>query len=441
MSLDQTFHQLLAAAQAERVPSLSASVFREGEVVWREAIGLADVERDERATTAHRYRVGSITKTFTAVAVMQLREEGRLMLDQPLRDVVPELPPGPTFAQALAHLTGIQREPAGEIWETMVAPDREALLAGLEDAERVLEPGEAWHYSNLAFAVLGEAIERLSGSYETHMTERILEPLALADTSLRRAGTSATPYFVHPWTQVAHVEPSFDVDGPTAAAGWLWSTPTDLARWADFLCIGADGVLRRGALDEMATLRTMVDTRAWTRGWGLGLELARVDDRVVVGHGGAMPGFLAGVYVERAQRVGAAVVANTGAAFSPKELAFALLRAALIEPAAPPEWRPAPPPPAGIEPLLGVWWTEGDEALVTWEAPRLRIDLRHTPDTASWLSPAGEDAWRVVEGRELGERLTVVRDERSEVVKLYLATYPLTRAPTPFAAADESRSS
>jgi len=101
----------------------------------------------------------------------------------------------------------------------------------------------------------------------------------------------------------------------TAALGQLWSTTGDLARWGAFIAEGRDGVLDRTTLDEMARVQAMADHARWTVGWGLGFELFRLGERVLVGHGGAMPGFLAGLAVERAERTGAAVLtsASTGA--------------------------------------------------------------------------------------------------------------------------------
>jgi len=137
--LRDTLDRILATAQAEqRIPSVSAAVFRDGEVMWRSALGSADVGRGEDATTEHAYRIGSITKTFTAVCILQLRDAMVLDLDDSLRTHIPEAPVGLTIRDALAHLSGLQREPPGEIWETLTPPSREELLGGLEDAERVL---------------------------------------------------------------------------------------------------------------------------------------------------------------------------------------------------------------------------------------------------------------------------------------------------------------
>jgi CubicO group peptidase (beta-lactamase class C family) len=440
--LARRLDRVVERAQAEqRLPSIVACAFRDGVPVWQQALGLADVERGEPATLDHAYRIGSITKTFTAIAIMRMRDEGRLDLDAPLRSKLPEFPPGATFRQALSHSTGLQREPPGEIWESLRPPDREQLVGGLEDAERVLRPGVAFHYSNLVFALLGEVVARSGVSYETTLRERILEPLGLTRTALHPVAPVATPYFLHPWHDRPRVEPDLEVTESTGAAGWLWSTVGDLARWGDFLCTGHDDVLARASLDEMARVQTMVDEERWSVGWGLGLELVRRGERVLVGHGGAMPGFLAALMVHRSTRTGAAVLLNAGNLASPETIALDLAEAALdaLDPPVEP-WAPDGGPPEDVEPLLGQWWTEGDELIVRWRQGRLEAVLTAGPTgrNVSTLERAGDDVWRVVEGRERGELLRVVRDGGGRPSKLYLATYPVTREPTSFGDASAS---
>jgi CubicO group peptidase (beta-lactamase class C family) len=436
--LVERLDRIAATAQAEqRMPSLCATAFRDGEVLWRASLGWADVARSEHATPDHVYRIGSITKTFTAVAILQLRDAMVVDLDDPLRTHVPEIPAGPTVRDALSHLSGFQREPPGEIWETLAPPTREELLAGLEDAERVLRPGESWHYSNLAFGLLGEIVARRNdGDYEAALRARLLEPLALGRTGFDPPGPRAAGYFVDPYSDRVTLEAELPASGPIAAMGWLWSTVDDLARWADFLATGRDGVLAVGTLDEMARVQTMVDGARWSLGWGLGLELYRRGDRVYAGHGGAMPGFLAAVCVHRPERTGAAVVCNTGAGARPEELALDLAEAVCAEIVRTPElWRPDDGAPADVEPLLGRWWSEGNELVLAWKDGRLRLELVDGPPgrDVSWLAREADDRWRIVEGRELGELLRVTRDGDGKPVKLYVATYPLTRAAAAFA--------
>jgi hypothetical protein len=215
------------------------------------------------------------------------------------------------------------------------------------------------------------------------------------------------------------------------------STVDDHARWGEFLATGRDGVLARDTLDEMARVRAIVDQDRWARGWGLGLGLYRRGDRVFAGHGGAMPGHVAGVFVHRPERTGAAVLVNSSAGTDPETLGLDLAEAVLDAlPRRPDEWRPDDGAPADVEPMLGRWWTEGEEVVLTWRAGRLRLELVEGPAglNVSWLVRDGEDSWRIVEGRELGEALRVARDGDGAPVKLYVATYPLTRAPTVFGA-------
>jgi CubicO group peptidase (beta-lactamase class C family) len=419
------------------MPSVSAAVFREGAIVWQEALGLASTDPDEGATPEHQYRVGSITKTFTAVLVMQLRDAGRLELATPLRELVPEAPAGPTVADALSHLTGLQREPPGDVWETMVPPDRAGLLAALAEAEQVLGPGRHWHYSNLAYGVLGEAVTRLSDApFADVLRERILEPLGLRRTTLAPEAPLADGYFVEPYSDGLRPEPHVDLPETTAALGQLWSTTGDLARWGSFLAGGDDRVLARSTLDELARVRTMVDHRRWLLAWGLGLALYRRDEHVFAGHGGAMPGFLACFCVERGERIGAVVLTNSSAGPDPEALALDL--ACLALDAHPPEteaWRPDEGAPPEVEPLLGRWWSEGSELVFTVRGGRFQARLVGGPEgrDVSWFEPDGEDRWRVAEGRELGEPLRVVRDADGRPTRMYLATYPLTREPETFA--------
>jgi CubicO group peptidase (beta-lactamase class C family) len=435
--LGEQLDRRLESAQAEeRMPSVSAAAFRGGELLWQRALGLADVEAREQATADHAYRIGSITKTFTAVCVMQLRAEGRLELDVQLRTLLPEALPGPTLRHALAHLSGLQREPPGEIWETMRPPSREELLAGLENAERVLTPGERWHYSNLAYGLLGEVVAGLrDGSYPETLRTHVLDPLGLERTRLQPREPVATGYFVEPFSNGVRPEPDFEMTETTAALGQLWSTTADLARWGAFLAEGDARVLPKAALDEMARVQTMADHDHWTVAWGLGLGLYRRGDRVYAGHGGAMPGFLASLVVHRADGSGAAVLTNSGAQVAIETLALDLAETvAELLPGRPAAFQPDEGAPPEIEPLLGRWWTEGHELVATWRDGRLRTELIGASEwnRHSTFEPDGDNRWRCVDGRERGELLRVVRDESGMPVKLYFATYPCTREPSTF---------
>ena len=175
----------------------------------------------------------------------------------------------------------------------------------------VLPPGEAHHYSNLAFALLGQVVARLSGErYTDYVDERIIRPLGLTRTTWMPVAPKAQGYLVDEYARTVWREPESDLGG-TAAAGQLWSTPEDLGRWATFLARGADGVLSASTLEQMCFPQVMYYPDNWSLGWGLGLMLFNHDGAIYAGHGGAMAGHLSGVYVNRKTEIGAAAVTNS----------------------------------------------------------------------------------------------------------------------------------
>jgi CubicO group peptidase (beta-lactamase class C family) len=413
------------------MPSVAAAVFREGGLVWDDAVGLADVA-GTRATADTQYRIGSITKTFTAAAVLQLRDEGALDLDDPIGAHV-EGAGRQTLRRLLSHTSGIQREPPGEIWQTLEMPTREELLGRLSEIEEVLTPATAWHYSNIAYVLLGEVVERQTGKpYREAVEERLLRPLGLERTTWEQAEPWARGYLVDPYSDAVREESPLETRSFTAA-GQLWSTVRDLARWGMFLADPDEAVLRRSSRDEMLAVHAMDETERWTRGWGLGLALVRRGDRVWAGHGGAMPGHLAFLAFRPQERIGAVALTNSSARANPDALALDLGEAALA--AEPPEWTPAEAPPSELAGALGRWWSEGEEFVIRWHEGRLEARLARAPDYRPWavFEQVDGDEFRTLSGRERGERLRLVRDEDGEIVRLSWAGYAFTRAPETFA--------
>lgn len=418
---------------------MTAAVFRGPDVVWTGAAGLADVESGEEATPDHQYRIGSITKTFTAAAIMQLRDAGELELEDPLGKHVPECPHAqPSLRRLLAHLSGLQRELPGSVWESLELPDRERLLADLGRTEHVLAPGLAWHYSNLAFALLGEVVARRAGrAYEDVVRERFIEPLALSRTTWHGEPPVAKGYLVEPYAERVLPE-RFDVDlRGSASAGALWSTVGDLCKWGGFLTDPNEELLRRETVDEMHTFQAMADLDTWSLGWGLGLMLFRKGERVLAGHNGGMPGHTTFFSYSPKEKVGSAVfLATTSPTPEAAEVGLEMtVKAADAFPAEPVAWRPeADPTPAELEGILGRWWSEGHEFVFTYRDGQLRAKVPTAPGERGLavFEREGPDRYRSVNGLERGELLQIVRDDRGAVEKLYWATYPFTREPRAF---------
>src|SRR4029079_6970949 len=151
-------------------------------------------------------------KTFTATAIMQLRDEGALDLDDRLEQHVDGIANGtPTLRRLLCHLSGLQRE-AGEMFVTGESPTEQQLVAAMGDVEFVLGPAQAHHYSNLAFALLGQVVARRSGlPYMQYVNERIIEPLGLVRTTWTGAAPKAQGYLVDEYARTVWKEPESDL--------------------------------------------------------------------------------------------------------------------------------------------------------------------------------------------------------------------------------------
>jgi CubicO group peptidase (beta-lactamase class C family) len=426
--------RLVREEQADkRLPSVAAAVVRDGEVVWETAVGIADVDSGREATPDTQYRVGSITKTFTATAVMQLRDDGKLDLEDTIDRHLGETAYRPTVRRLLSHTSGIQREPPGDVWETLDFAPAERVLDVLAEAEQVLPTGTRFHYSNLAFSVLGVLVERLSGlSYGDYLRERILGPLGMERTSLAPSEPAAVGYLVHPYVDSVWEEAPVETGG-WIPAGQVWGTVGDLCRWGAFLADPDPAVLKRETVEEMRVVQSIDEHERWTSGYGLGLALRREGERILAGHGGSMPGFMAMLLVSPRDRIGAVTLTN-GSTVAVEKLARALVRKTIDElPTSPEEWRLGDPLPDELAGVPGVWFLEGSEMVLRWREGRLEATF---PDVPEWTPPSvfareADDLYRTVSGREQGERLRLVRDDAGRVVKMYWATYPIAREPGP----------
>ncbi|WP_203900631.1 serine hydrolase domain-containing protein [Virgisporangium aliadipatigenens] len=430
-------------AQAHgRIPAVSVAVHRDDRPLWTFQVGSGEALPAGADT---RFRIGSVTKTFTAVLLMQLRDEGALDLDDPLDEHLDVPTHGTlTLARLLSHSAGLQREPYGDVWDTLATPEEDSLLADLARAERVLPTGRRFHYSNLAFALLGEVVATKRGTtWAKALTERVLTPLRLTATTLEPPPQAAVGYLVDEYSDHARPEPNMDCRALSPAAQ-LWSTAADMAKWAAFLADPAavdpeHAVLAADTVDEMRYPRTVTDEARWGAAFGLGLlAIPQKAHRVVhVGHDGAMPGFLAAVYGRRPGdgapgAFGAAALGSSGTGADVLQLPHTLLTlAAEHDPVEIEPWTPGEPAPHDLRSILGRWWGEGFEYVFFWRDGKLRSrgvadDPARPP--ATFVPVEGRrDMLRTESGREAGELLRLTRDAVGTVVRMHWATYRFTR--------------
>ncbi|MCR1780956.1 beta-lactamase family protein [Nocardioides carbamazepini] len=413
------YDDALALLQATgRLPSVAAAVARGGAPVWQ---GCVSVLSDRAVTGASSYRIGSITKTLTAVLVLQLRDEGRLGLDDPIGRVVPETGyAAVTVRELLAHTGGLQSEPTGAWWERVDGGSFEELVTANDGSGRVAVAGECFHYSNLGFALLGEAVARLRGcSWWDAVRERLLGPLGMAATSYHPPADHAPGRSVDHFAHTLSAEPHTDT-GAMAPAGQLWSTTGDLLRWADFLVTGHPDVLTAATLAEMAVRASPGGAE---EAYGLGLRLLPVAGRTLVGHTGSMPGFQASLFVDPVSRDAVVALADATTGLGPEELPGRLLDATGEASTEVVPWRPsARPVPAMVTEVLGVWFWGNTGLGIEWVDGELQVRDLRSGTLEDRLRPDGA-GFVGVEGYHRGETLHLRRRPDGAVGHLECATF------------------
>jgi CubicO group peptidase (beta-lactamase class C family) len=418
----------VAVGQAEgRTPSLAGAVVRDGGQAWFGARSMIDGHEPDGDT---QYRIGSLTKTFIAVLIMRLRDEGRLDLADPLgKHMDGAEAAGATIAQLLSHTAGLASETPGPWWERSPG----GLRPGLAD---ILSPaphpaGRLFHYSNPGYGLLGALVGQMRGhGWDEALRQEILGPLGMTRTTLAPEEPHARGFAVHPWADIMQFEP-VDPAGLMAPAGELWSTAEDLCRFAVFLLDGDDRVLPAATLAEMRAPASPPGDEAWASGYGLGLQLFRQDGRMLYGHSGSMPGFLATLCVSPADGVGGITLANATSGPDIAGIAIDLVRiVADNEPRLPDRWQPLTEVDQALLALTGPWY---------W-GPRAYV-LRLVADRGLELGPAtgrgrtsrfraqSDGTWTGLDGYYTGETLRLVCGPDGTVDHLDLGSFVFTREP------------
>jgi CubicO group peptidase (beta-lactamase class C family) len=299
---------------------MAVGVVSDQRLVWARGFGFANVASKVPMTPQTKMRMASHSKLFTATAIMQLREQGKLHLDDPVskhltwfavKSTRPDDPPI-TIEELLTHSSGLPRE-AADHWTTLDFPTREELKELMPKRDAAFPPETRWKYSNLAYTLAGLIVEQVSGrSWADYVTRHIFEPLRMVNSSVDKDVPGlATGYGRRMADGSRSIMPFVDARGMAAATG-ITSTVEDIARFvsAQFRkgVAGGDRILSTASLREMHRVRMLENN--WTRGNGLGFAVTRNRDRVYVGHGGSYPGYITQTLIDLNGKVGAIVLTN-----------------------------------------------------------------------------------------------------------------------------------
>jgi CubicO group peptidase (beta-lactamase class C family) len=338
---------LIEIARHHSLGGAAVAIVRKGQPPIFEWIGLADggVRRPIDASTV--FRIASISKTMTAIGLMQLRDDGRFGLDDPVNKYLatftvepPQGAPEVTFRHLLTHTAGIGELPRvtdivrpaswGMGKPGTAGADLSALYRG------TLRPdspaGAKWAYANHGFAVLGQLVEDMAGRpFADHMQDRVFRPLGLVSTEYTRTARTASHLAAgHHW-MFSRFRPVKDYDLAVLGPGSVLSSLTDMATYAEWLLHGGAG--GRGDVLAVETLAEMMSPQYSVHpgmpGMGLAFWLDRFGEHRVAGHDGNVPGFASSLLAAPDDGVGVVALTNTSTFNGAHHLAAALLRSLL----------------------------------------------------------------------------------------------------------------
>jgi CubicO group peptidase (beta-lactamase class C family) len=335
------------------LPGLSVGIVYDQNMIWEKGYGLADLEKKTRALPTSIYRMASITKLFTTTAVMQLRDQGKLRLDDPVSKHLPwfavknKFPNAPpiTIEHLLTHTSGLPRESAFPYWTDHKFPTREEMISALKEQETVFPSEKRWKYSNLAMALAGEVVAAASGEpYDAYVQKHILAPLGMKDTSVYLSDEHrkrlVTGYGRRLPDGSRRIMPFMDSKGITPAAN-ISSTVEDLAKFISlqFRLDGKPGgsqILKGTTLREMQRVHWLQPS--WKGGQGLGFSINRLGERTIVGHGGWVGGYRTQIGFCPDEKIGVIVLTNAddGEPWFFLEQIFTIMAPAILKAAQPP---------------------------------------------------------------------------------------------------------
>jgi len=313
----------------QRVPGISVGIVYDQDLLWESGYGYANLETERPADADTLYSICSISKLFTAIGIMQLRDAGKLTLRDPVAQHLDWFNIGQAHAAAgpvtieglLTHSSGLPRESDYPYWTgpDFPFPTRAQVIDRLGAQETLYPTQTYFQYSNLALTLAGEIVQAISGQdYAQYVRRNILDPIGLSDTRTYypeelRGEQLAIGYSGLHREGVRHPVDPFFTRGITPAAGFT-SSVNDLARFASWqfrlLDGGDESVLQSNTLREMQRVHWV--NPDWEVTWGLGFNVRQVGDETVVGHSGGCPGYITQFVLSPKRSIAVIALTNAG---------------------------------------------------------------------------------------------------------------------------------
>lgn len=319
-TLDFLDSWLTLRSKWDDAPGFVVAIMKDGELVLNRAYGKANLETGELLTTDHRHRIASHSKSFTATALLQLQEAGKLRIDDAAVAYLPWLGEHRdarwrevTVRQLMSHGAGVIRDGLdSDYWSLRRPfPAVDELKAAIMEADLVLEPNTELKYSNYGYSLLGLVIETVSGqSYGDYIAEHMFSPLGLTRTTVDLEDSTglATGYTRLTLSHERLEFPHAATNAMAAATGFV-STAQEIAAFHDALRLGTGKLLSDASKKEMRRMQWQVKSDS-SEGYGLGLDVVPRRQRTLIGHSGGFPGFVSRTWADTEDGLVVSVIAN-----------------------------------------------------------------------------------------------------------------------------------
>jgi D-alanyl-D-alanine carboxypeptidase len=426
-------------ASARDEPGLAIGIVHDQDLIWSKGYGYANRESHLPVTASTLFRIGSISKLFTAAAIMQLRDAGKLRLDDPVsshlswfqvKSAVPDAP-AITIRHLLTHTSGLARELPLPYWNDLHFPTRAEMMRLAPLQQAILAPETEFKYSNLALAIAGEIVAAVSGEpYERYVAEHILQPLGMRATRVAPARGMpglAAGYRKRVPGQAREIEDFIEAGGLTPAAS-IASSVEDLAEFISLQLregpVGSAQILRASTLREMRRVQWLQPD--WQAGQGLGFWIRRVGQQVRAGHDGAVPGYKSQIELAPAEKLGVIVLIN-GYDADPLfyvNQAFTIVGPAMARATAQPKAAPAADP-AWSNYVGAYTWKHVDAKIMVLDGELTMIvpDAPNPWESRVRLTPVGPHTFKMTGGPADGELLKFEVDQSGRAWKLTAGSY------------------
>ena len=425
-------------------PGVSIGIVHDQDLIWAKGYGYADLENKIPAAPSTAYRIASITKLFTATAILQLRDEGKLQPDDPVEkhldwfrlDDPFDDSPVITIRHLLTHTSGLPRELNALYWDEMEFPELEEFVKMFQEASTILPRETELKYSNVGFNVLGQVIASVSGKpYPDYVKEHILNPLRMIGTEVmpkQNMPTLAKGYGSRRPGQPRKVESFFNKKA-MASSGNMASTVKDLARFISLQFregkTGGAQILKGSTLKEMHRVHWL--RPSWKSGWGLGWSVVNVDGQVRIAHGGSVPGYKTMVSAVLADKFGVIVLTNAddGDPGSYAKNVFDIIAPAIKKATAVTE--KVPVADSSWTKYVGDYqWLDGSPMKVMLLNGELT--LVDPAEDNPWegrvsLEPVSEGVFKMKDKWQKGELIRFEMNEQGEVTRIIMPGYSLLR--------------